>query len=163
MKKVIDFFDAVPVTKFCSSILIMAMAVIMTLNVILRYVFGFSFNWGDEILRYMCVYMAFLGISASWKYGAHVRVSLFVEKCFPLKSRKYLRLFADIATIVFMVMCVYFGMVLIKRIIASGQVSPALRMPMYFLYGIVSVSSILSIIQMLIQIFRHKSYLYERE
>ena len=163
MKKIIDFFDGVPVTRFLSSILIMAMAVVMTLNVVLRYVFGFSFNWGDEILRYMCVYMAFLGIAASWKFGAHVRVSLFVERVFPAGSRKYFRLLADIITIIYLVFCVYFGVVLIRRIVASGQVSPALHMPMYFLYGIVPLSSILSIIQILIQIFVKKSYLEERE
>ena len=70
MKKIIDFFDKTPVTKFISSVLIMAMAVIMTMNVILRYCFHFSFNWGDEILRYMCVYMAFLGTAAACiRYG----------------------------------------------------------------------------------------------
>ena len=67
MKKIVDFFDRTPVTKFLSSILIMAMAVVMTMNVILRYFFHFSFNWGDEILRYMCVYMAFLGTAAAFR------------------------------------------------------------------------------------------------
>ena len=36
MKKIIDFFDKTPVTKLISSLLIMAMAVVMTMNVILR-------------------------------------------------------------------------------------------------------------------------------
>ena len=72
MKRIIDFIDNVPVTRCISSILMMAMAVIMTLNVVLRYGFGFSFNWGDEILRYICVYMSFLGIAAAWRYNSHV-------------------------------------------------------------------------------------------
>ena len=83
MKKVIDFIDKTPITKLISSILIMAMAVIMVMNVILRYMFHFSFNWGDEIIRYMCVYTSFLGIAAGWRYsGTHIGVSIFVEKCF---------------------------------------------------------------------------------
>jgi len=163
MKKILDFIDRTPVTKLISSILIMAMAVIMTMNVILRYFFHFSFNWGDEILRYMCVYMAFLGSAAAFRYGSHVGVTIFVEKCLPEGVRKYFRLLSDIVTIIFLVVITYYGFVLVGRIMASGQSSAALRVPMYMIYGIIPVSSIIAIIHMLMQIFRHKSYLYERQ
>lgn len=163
MKKIADFIDKTPITKFFSSILIMAMAVIMVMNVVLRYCFGFSFNWGDEIIRYMCVYMSFLGIAAGFRYGTHIGVSVFVEKCFPEKSRKFFRLLSDIVTIAFLCLLIWFGFVLTQRIISSGQTSAALKLPMYVIYGIVPVSCIFSIFQMLLQIFRHKSYLYPRE
>lgn len=163
MKKIADFIDKTPITKFFSSILIMAMAVIMVMNVVLRYCFGFSFNWGDEIIRYMCVYMSFLGIAAGFRYGSHIGVSVFVEKCFPEKSRKFFRLLSDIVTIAFLCLLIWFGFMLTQRIIASGQTSAALKLPMYVIYGIVPVSCIFSIFQMLLQIFRHKSYLYPRE
>ena len=163
MKAILDFIDRTPVTKLLSSILIMAMAVIMVMNVVLRYCFHFSFNWGDEILRYMCVYMSFLGIAAGFRYGTHIGVSVFVEKFFPEKSRKFFRILSDLITIAFLILLVWFGFVLAQRIISSGQVSAALKIPMYLIYGIVPVTSVFSIIQMLLQIFRHKSYLYPRE
>ena len=158
MKRIIDFIDNVPVTRCVSSILMMAMAVIMTLNVVLRYGFGFSFNWGDEILRYICVYMSFLGIAAAWRYNSHVRVALFVEKLFPEWLKVPTRILTYIITIVFMAACTYFGLVLVERIIQSGQISPALHLPMYLLYGIVPLTSILSIIQLLLQLFKHRAY-----
>lgn len=164
MKKIIDFFDKTPVTKILSSLLIMAMAVIMTMNVILRYCFHFSFNWGDEILRYMCVYMAFLGTAAAFHTpGVHVAVTLFVEKLLPEKFRKYARLLSDILTIAFLIVLTYFGFVLCGRIMGSGQKSAALRVPMWLIYGIVPVSAILSIVQMLLQIFKQKTYTKERD
>lgn len=163
MKRIIDFFDKTPVTKFISSALILAMAFIMVMNVILRHFFHFSFNWGDEIIRYMCVYMSFLGIAASWSYGTHIGVTVFVEHFFPECTRKYFRLASDIVTIVFLALLTYYGFVLVGRIVASSQVSPALHVPMYMIYGMVPVSSLLSIIQMLLQIFRRKSYLIPRE
>ena len=163
MKKMIDFIDNTTCTKFISSIFIMAMAVIMTMNVILRYCFSFSFNWGDEILRYMCIYMAFFGTAAAFHYGSHVGVTVFSEKCIPERYRKYVRLFSDIITIVFLMIITYYGFVLVGRIMASGQRSAALRLPMYMIYGVVPVTSIISIIHMLLQIFLHKTYLYERE
>ncbi len=109
MKRILDFFDNVPVTKFISSVFILAMSVIMVMNVILRYCFHFSFNWSDEIIRYLCIYMSFLGMAASWKYGTHIGVTVFVEKCSPEKSRKYFRLLSDIVTIIFLALLSYFG------------------------------------------------------
>lgn len=164
MKKLLDFIDKTPLTKLISSVLILAMAVVMVMNVILRYCFHFSFNWGDEIIRYMCVYMSFFGIAAGFRYtGTHIGVSLFVEKVIPEPARKYIRLLSDIITILFLCVTTWFGFVLVERIIASGQTSPALKVPMFMVYGIVPVSSILGIIHMLLQIFRHKSYLIPRE
>lgn len=163
MKRILDFFDNVLVTKFISSVFILAMSVIMVMNVILRYCFHFSFNWSDEIIRYLCIYMSFLGMAASWKYGTHIGVTVFVEKMFPEKSRKYFRLLSDIVTIIFLALLSYFGFVLVGRIVASSQTSPALHLPMYLIYGTVPASALLSIIQMLLQIFRHKSYLQPRE
>ena len=86
-----------------------------------------------------------------------------MEKCFPEKSRKYFRLLSDIVTIAFLCVTVYYGFVLVDRIIRSGQTSPALHVPMYMIYGVVPVSSIIGIVHMLLQIFRHKSYLQPRE
>ena len=90
-------------------------------------------------------------------------MTVFSEKCIPERYRKYVRLFSDIITIVFLMIITYYGFVLVGRIMASGQRSAALRLPMYMVYGVVPVTSIISIIHMLLQIFRHKTYLYERE
>jgi len=163
MKKVVDFIDRTPITKFISSILLMSMAVVMVMNVILRYCFNFSFNWGDELIRYLCIYMSFLGIAAGWRYGTHIGVSVFVEKFFQEKSRKYIRLLSDIIAILFLLFAAWFGFVLVDQIIASGQTSPALKVPMHMVYGIVPVTCIISVVQILVQIFRHKSYLIPRE
>ncbi len=163
MKQVIDFIDNTKLTKFLSSILMMSMAVIMTMNVILRYGFGFSFNWGDEILRYMCVYMSFFGMAAGWRYGTHIGVSIFVEKLFPEKSRKFFRLLTDVISIAFMALITYYGWILVERVSRSGQASAALRLPMYMVYGILPLCAAFSIIQILLQIFKHKSYLTPRE
>ena len=162
MKKVIEFFDKVPVSRWLSSIFLIAMALIMTMNVILRYIFGFSFNWGDEILRYLCVFMAFFGTAAGFNSGVHIGIYVFVEHVIPEKARKYFRLFADIVTVIFLCFLLYYGIIMYQRIVQTGQLSPALKVPMQYIYAVIPVMACLSIIQMLLQIFYHKSYLNER-
>jgi len=163
MKKVIDFIYNVPITKFCSSVLMLGLAIIMTLNVILRYFFHFSFNWSDEILRYISVYMSFMGIVAGWRYSKHISITVITEHLVPEKARKYFRLLSDIAAIIFMSLVTSYGFILAGKVAHSGQSSPALHLPMVFIYGVVPVCGVLSIIQILLQIFKGKTYLESRE
>lgn len=164
MKKLIEFIESTPITKIVSSILIMAMAVIMTMNVVTRYIFGFSFKWGDEILRYMAVYLAFVGTAAAWEYaGTHVAVTLFVEKVLPAKVRPAVRLLSDIITLVFLGIVTYYGFILVGKVKASNQASPALHFPMFMVYGIVPVCMLVSILHVVLQIVHRKTFLYPRE
>lgn len=163
MKKIITFIEKTPFTKFICTILIFGMALVMTMNVVLRKFFGFSFNWGDEILRYMSIYMAFAGIAAGFRYGKHISITIVTEHLIPEKARPVFRLLSDVCGLIFMGLLVYFGIILVQRIGASGQVSTALRLPMAVIYAAVPVCGVLSIVQILIQMFVEKSYLQSRD
>lgn len=164
MKKVFDWFEKTPVTKLISSLLIMVMACIMFMNVITRYVFGFSFNWGDEILRYMAVYLAFVGVAAAWETpGTHVAVTLFCENLFPKALRPFARILQDVVTVVFLAVVANYGFVLVGKLQKTGQISAALKLPMWLLFGIVPVSCILSILHHLNQVIRHGTWKEKRE
>ena len=163
MKKIIKFIEKTPFTKFICSILIIGMAVIMTMNAVLRHFFHFSFNWGDEILRYMSIYMAFAGIVAGFRYGKHISITVVTEHLIPEKLRPAFRILSDVCSIIFMGLLVYFGIVLVQRIGASGQLSTAMRIPMAAIYAAVPVCGVLSIVHIFIQMFVDKSYLQPRE
>lgn len=163
MKKIITFIEKTPFTKFICSILIIGMAVIMTMNAVLRHFFHFSFNWGDEILRYMSIYMAFAGIVAGFRYGKHISITVVTEHLIPEKLRPAFRILSDVCSIIFMGLLVYFGIILVQRIGASGQLSTAMRIPMAAIYAAVPVCGVLSIVQIFIQMFVDKSYLQPRE
>lgn len=135
----------------------------MTMNAVLRHFFHFSFNWGDEILRYMSIYMAFAGIVAGFRYGKHISITVVTEHLIPEKLRPAFRILSDVCSIIFMGLLVYFGIVLVQRIGASGQLSTAMRIPMAAIYAAVPVCGVLSIVQIFIQMFVDKSYLQPRE
>jgi len=163
MKKVVDFFYKVPVTKFLAGTLMIAMSLIMTMNVVLRYCLHFSFNWSDEIMRFMNVYLGFIAIASGWRWGQHISITVVTEHIVPEKARKYFRILSDVSAILFMAFLTYYGFALVQRIMASGQISAALRIPMWLIYGIAPVSGIVSIIHILISIFYGKTYLEPRE
>ena len=49
---------------------------LITLQVVLRYVFNYSLSWGEEVTRYAIVWMSFVGAGMGIRKGAHICVDL---------------------------------------------------------------------------------------
>lgn len=63
-----------------------AMVVVVVAQVILRYGFGQSFDWADEISRLLFVWVIFLALPLGIPKGAHVGVSLLTDRL-PARAR----------------------------------------------------------------------------
>lgn len=162
MQRIIEFIVKAKIEKFIASTCTIAMIVIMFMNVVLRVVFNFAFNWGDEIVRYLCLFATFFAISATFTKGDHISINVIVENMLP-SLRPKLRFLADLASLLFSLSMVCFGLILATKLMKSGQASPALGIPMYLLYMVVPVGMFLSSIQMLIRLFYSRSYQDEQE
>lgn len=159
MRKIISFFADSKIEYNLAVISTLSMIIIMFVNVVTRYLFHFSFSWGDEIVRYLNLLAAFTAISACFNSNSHISIDVFVEKVLPRKSIKYFRLIAYILTLLFCLMIFYFGSILVGNQFKMGQKSTALGIPMYILYAIIPISMLFSSIQVLIKIFHEKAYL----
>lgn len=159
MKKIINFIASAKIEYILAVISTLSMITIMFTNVVTRYIFNFTFSWGDEAVRYFNLVAAFSAISACFKSGTHISIDVFVENIIPDNLRKYFRLISYILSLVFCIMICYFGFILTKNQFRMGQESTALGIPMFVLYSIIPVSMILSSIQILIKIFYEKAYL----
>ena len=55
-----------------------------TLEIFLRYTPGFhGFGWSDEIMRYLDIWLVFLGASLTAKTNGHMAMDFFVRRLFP--------------------------------------------------------------------------------
>jgi C4-dicarboxylate transporter DctQ subunit len=159
VKKIINFISSAKIEYVLAVISTLSMIIIMFTNVVTRYLFNFTFSWGDEAVRYFNLVAAFAAISACFKCGTHISIDVFVENIIPTNLRKYFRFISYILSLIFCIMICYFGFVLTKNQFKMGQESTALGIPMFVLYAIIPVSMILSSIQILIKIFYEKAYL----
>ncbi len=66
-----------------------AMVVVVSLQVVMRYVFNGSFDWADEVSRIAFVWTIFLAIPLGIRDGIHVGIDLLVQR-FPVAVRKAL-------------------------------------------------------------------------
>ena len=64
------------VADFAAMMGLAAMTILVFINVILRYFFSVSYRWGDELTRYIFIYVVFLGIAIAYRHGDHVVIEI---------------------------------------------------------------------------------------
>lgn len=64
-------------------IILAAMVVIVFVNTMLRYCFHTGIAENEELLRYLFVWLSFLGIIAVYKEGGHICVTIVTERLTP--------------------------------------------------------------------------------
>lgn len=127
-------------------ILLVLMTCIMGIQIVSRYVFQNSLTWSEELVRYMFVWSAFLGVPFCIKHGLSIKVDQF-RNLFPIPLQKVL-MYIDkiIIFLLFLVLFIY-SFTVVKATYLSGQVSPAMQLPMWTVQISVTVSSLLSMIR----------------
>ena len=128
------------------SILMVGMTVLIFIQVIMRYVFGSSLVWSEEMARYMFIWLIYLGVS----YGARIMKHIKIEAAlglFPKKMHPYVIILGDILFLVFSVIIVYLTYGVVMHQIKLGQQSPAMHIPMWFMYSAPLIGFALSAIR----------------
>ncbi len=116
------------------------MLVIIFSQVVSRYVFQHSLTWSEEIGRYIFVWMTFLGMTVAYRAGSHVALDMLCNALSGI-SRKTLAAANDILVIILSSAIMYSGIKLF--FLGMRQKSPALKIPMQWVYIIIPVSGAL--------------------
>jgi C4-dicarboxylate transporter, DctQ subunit len=106
---------------------------ILFANVVLRYVFKASTSWAEELIKYLMIWITFIGGSICVRRGAHVSIDFFINYL-PLRARRGMSVIIYIGSAVFSAVMAFYGLQLIQFTIATGQMSPALQIPMWVPY-----------------------------
>jgi len=118
-------------------------------QVISRYVFKAPLFWTEETARYILVWISLLGAATALKRKMHVAVN-FVLNFFSEKIRSKLELLGKIFILIFLTFAIKGGIILSK--ININQLSPALRIPMFWPYMVIPLSAIIMFIHILTDI-----------
>ncbi|MCF3933159.1 TRAP transporter small permease [Acuticoccus sp. M5D2P5] len=119
-----------------ATIMVAAMAtvvVVIMVQVVLRYVFNDSLSWAEELVRYTIVWMSFLGAGMGIARGAHIVMGLLVGILPASMSIWAIRL-GHVGAMVFAVFLLVAGTEHVLTVKGFGQVSSAMRMPMWIVY-----------------------------
>ena len=146
-------------------ILLVLMTAIMGVQIVSRYIFQNSLTWSEELVRYMFVWSASLGVPFCIKHGLSIKVDQF-RNLFPVPLQRIL-MYIDkiIIFLLFLVLFIY-SFKVVRATYLSGQTSPAMQLPMWTVQISVTVSSLLSMIrsiQNLLNLVRGKIKLEQKD
>ncbi len=114
-------------------LLLATMTALVSMQVIMRYVFSASLTWSDEAARYCFIWMTYLGVAYGVKKNAHVNVTVLSD-ALPDRFAPFLRIVSQLLVGVFALLIVYEGSFLVQKILRFGQKSSSLGIPMAWVY-----------------------------
>lgn len=133
-------------------------ALLLFVNVLLRYVFFASLGWAEELSIYIVVWIVFVGASVAVRTRGHIAVDLLPLALAPANRRR-LELLTLVMMLIFLAVFFYYSTQHVIRVHALGQLMPALRAPMWLAYLALPVGSLLMFIrtaQLFVHVARHR-------
>lgn len=116
-------------------IIISSLLVICVLwQVISRYVLGTPSVFTDEIARFMFMWVGMMGAAYAVSLKRHLAIDLLCQKLNG-KAKLISEVVILLATILFAsLVMIYGGINLVSKTLSTGQISPAIGMPMGYVY-----------------------------
>lgn len=123
------------------TVAVMAMLVVCVVwQVFSRYVLAQPSTMTDEIARFSMIWVGLLGAAYATGKRRHLSIDLFVSN---LKGGRKLanQLFVDLCVLLFASgAMVWGGLTLVAKVYSTGQVSPAMQLPMAYVYVVLPLS-----------------------
>ena len=130
------------VDKLLASIMA-TIVVIMTMQVCFRYVFNNSISWSEEVVRYLFVWLTFLGSAVCFRDKTHIGVEFFLD-LLPDGFRGKMEKLNLIILLLFSCFLFVGGLIWVGE--SRGAYSSSIQLPVnIILYGALPVSSLLAI------------------
>lgn len=102
------------------------LVITMAIEVLRREVFSYSSIWGEEIVRYSFIYLAWIGAAAAVKERAHIRIDVVMHYLGP-RPKALLYIFGDLVMFVVAIIALYWSYEAVHISAKFGSVTDGLR------------------------------------
>lgn len=130
------------------AVLLCAMVVMVTGQVLSRYVFHTSLSHTEELVRYLFVWTTFLGAAAAGYRKKHISIAGAL-RFLPERVFAIIRFAGGIGAVIFMVVLVVYGLQVVLLQFRTHQTTAALGYPMWIIGLAVPLCSALLVIRLL--------------
>lgn len=122
------------------------MTIVVALQVLFRYGFNQSLFWSEELARYLLVWLSFLGASVAYRRKAHPGIDV-LQKRMPKVLQKQCRILVHLVSLALFIVLIYYGCRFAYFV--RLQISPALYIPKWIVFGIIPISGSILMIHVL--------------
>ena len=107
------------------------LVVTMAVEVLRREVFSYSSVWGEEIVRYAFIYLAWIAAAAAVRERAHIRIDVLFH-FLPKRVKSLLYIFGDLVMVFVAVLALYWSWETVQVSLKFGSVTDGLRLPKFW-------------------------------
>ena len=86
--------------------LLSLMMIIAFLQIVLRNLFATGFSWADVLVRYLVLWVAFIGASLATREGMHINIDVF-SRWISGKSKIYLKAICELCSLIICALLAY--------------------------------------------------------
>jgi len=124
------------------------LVITMAIEVLRREIFSYSSIWGEEIVRYSFIYLAWIGAAAAVKERAHIRIDVIMHYLSP-KPKALLYIFGDLVMFGVAIIAVYWSFEAVAVSAKFGSVTDGLRVSKVWFLMAVPAGFALMIVRLL--------------
>ncbi len=122
---------------FCR-ILLLFMTVLIIVFVFMRYFFGITFVWAEELITMLFISTTYFGAVIGMKYNEHIRIGFFYDTCTG-KKRKVIDIVNDLIILGLQISIVFMSYNWITKV--GDVLTNGLRVPIKFFYFMMPFSA----------------------
>jgi len=129
-----------------------AMMILISWDVIARYVFNSPLLFSDEVSGYLLVYICFFGAAGTLKEKRHVNVDILVNRLKTL-NRKRLELVTYFLSLGFLLIFLWHAFVMVYRSYVRGVRMPSILLtPIWIPQSLLLIGTFFLVLQLIIEI-----------
>ena len=125
----------------------------MAVEVVRREAFAYSSIWGEEIVRYAFIYLAWIGAASAVRERAHIRIDVLFNYVGP-RLKALLYIFGDLVMLAIAVIAVWWSLETVSVSWKFGSVSHGLRLSMVWFLAAVPIGFSLMVFRLVQSLLR---------
>ena len=119
----------------------------MAVEVLRREIFAYSSIWGEEIVRYSFIYLAWIGAAAAVKERVHIRIDVLIHYVGP-RVKALIYIFGDLVMFSIAAIALYWSWESVHVSWKFGSVSHGLRISMVWFFMAVPLGFAIMIVRL---------------
>jgi len=125
----------------------------MFIEVIRREVFSYSSIWGEEVVRYAFIYLAWIGASSAVRERAHIRIDVLMHYV-PSQVKTLIYILGDLVMFAVAIVALYWSFEVVMVSLKFGSVTDGLRISKVWALSAVPIGFTLMIFRLVQSLLR---------
>lgn len=119
----------------------------MSIEVVRREIFAYSSIWGEEVVRYAFIYLAWIGAASAVRERAHIRIDVLMHYVGP-RIKALLYILGDLVMLTVAIIAFYWSFESVAVSWKFGSVSHGLRVSMVWFLAAVPIGFSLMLLRL---------------